>query len=80
LEKSLCGWWWWVVGVEGNFSVSFGPNPRFKLWIWAWTKLNKNLAGNIFTPQWLTITEDCKPINLSFNKDGGYFGKYFKSN
>ena len=35
----------WVVvggggGVEGNFSVSFGPNPGFKHWIWAWTKLN----------------------------------------
>ena len=32
-------------GVEGNFSVSFGPNPGFKLWIWAWTKLNKKNSG-----------------------------------
>ena len=37
--KSLCGW---VVvgGVESNFSVSFGPKPWFRLWIWTWTKLN----------------------------------------
>ena len=27
-------------GVEGNFSVSFGPKPGFRLWIWTWTKLN----------------------------------------
>ena len=25
---------------EGKFSVSFGPNLRFRLWIWTWTKLN----------------------------------------
>jgi hypothetical protein len=31
-----CGW----VGVEGNFSVSFGPKPGFRLWILTWTKLN----------------------------------------
>ena len=37
------GGWWVGGGVEGNFSVSFGPNPGFKLWIWAWTKLNKML-------------------------------------
>jgi hypothetical protein len=35
----LCGW---VVvgGVKGNFSVSFGPKPRFRLLIWFWTNLN----------------------------------------
>ena len=27
-------------GVEGNFSVSFGPKPGFMLGIWTWTKLN----------------------------------------
>ena len=27
--ESLFGLWWWVVGVEGNFSVSFGPKPGF---------------------------------------------------
>ena len=27
-------------GVEGNFSVNFGPKPGFRLWIWTWTKLN----------------------------------------
>ena len=25
---------------EGKFSVSFGPNLQFRLWIWTWTKLN----------------------------------------
>ena len=25
-----------VVGVEGNFSVSFGPKPGFRLWLWFW--------------------------------------------
>ena len=30
----------WVGGFEGKFSVSFGPNPGFRLWIWTWTKLN----------------------------------------
>jgi hypothetical protein len=30
------------VGVEGNFSVSFGPKPGFRLWFWSWTKLNNN--------------------------------------
>ena len=28
-------------GVEGNFSVSFGPKLGIRLWIWTWTKLNK---------------------------------------
>ena len=28
---------------DGNFSVSFGPKPRFRLWIWTWTKLNNKL-------------------------------------
>jgi hypothetical protein len=27
-------------GVEGNFSVSFGPKPGFRLWLWFWPKLN----------------------------------------
>ena len=27
-------------GVEGNFSVSFGPKSGFMLGIWTWTKLN----------------------------------------
>ena len=39
-EKFVWVGGWWVVGVEGNFSVSFGPNPGFRLWIWTWTKLN----------------------------------------
>jgi hypothetical protein len=29
-------------GLEGKFSVSFGPKPWFKLWIWTWTKLNNS--------------------------------------
>ena len=29
-------------GVEGNFSVSFGPKPGFRLWIRTWTKLNNS--------------------------------------
>ena len=33
---------WVVVGIEGKFSVSFGSNARFRLWIWTETKLNKN--------------------------------------
>jgi hypothetical protein len=36
------GWWEVVVGVEGNFSVSFGPKPGFRLWLWFWPKLNNN--------------------------------------
>jgi hypothetical protein len=32
----------WVVGFEGNFIVSFGPKPGFRLRILPWTKLNKN--------------------------------------
>ena len=32
---------------EGNFSVSFGPKPWFKLWIWTWTKLN-NMEPLVF--------------------------------
>ena len=33
----------WVVGggLEGKFSVSFGPKPEYRLWIWTWIKLNK---------------------------------------
>ena len=38
---------WMVVvvggGLEGNFSVCFGPNP----WIWTWTKLNKKHFGRM---------------------------------
>ena len=42
LGQSLLGEkfvWWLVGGVEGNFSVSFGPKPEFRLGIWTWTKL-----------------------------------------
>jgi hypothetical protein len=26
--------------LEGDFSVSFGPRPGLRLWIWTCTKLN----------------------------------------
>ena len=41
---------WVVVVVEGKFSVSFGPNLWFRLWIWTWTKLNNNLHLVVINP------------------------------
>ena len=37
----------WVGGFEGKFSVSFGPNPEFRLWIWTWTKLS-NIFSKVY--------------------------------
>ena len=37
----------WEV-LEVNFSVSFGPNQWFRLWIWTWTKLN-NMIVQLYT-------------------------------
>ena len=34
-------------GFLGKFSVSFGPKPWFRLWIWTWTKLN-NYFNQVF--------------------------------
>ena len=34
---------WVVSGLEGNFSVSYGPKLLFRLWIWTCTKLNNKL-------------------------------------
>ena len=34
-------------GLEGKFSVSFGPNPEFRLWIWTWTKLS-NIFSKVY--------------------------------
>ena len=49
-------WWWWVGGhLDSEFSVSFGPNLRFRLWIWTWTKLNKNL----YTTKKLLVRAEC---------------------
>ena len=31
---------WQYGGFDSEFSVSFGPKLRFRLWIWTWTKLN----------------------------------------
>ena len=46
MEDNL--YFFWQIGrrpqIYGN-RVSFGPNPGFKLWIWAWTKLNKILES-----------------------------------
>ena len=39
--KVFGGWWWWVV-LNTTLVFSFGPNLWFRLWIWPWTKLNKN--------------------------------------
>ena len=38
------GWWWF----DSKFSVSFGPNLRFRLWIWTLTKLN-NMKEQLFS-------------------------------
>ena len=32
-----------VGGLEGDFSVSFGPKLLVRLWIWTWTKLNNTV-------------------------------------
>ena len=41
-----------VGGLEGDFSVSFGPKLPFRLWIWTWTKLDKNSSGHQTKSAW----------------------------
>ena len=45
-EKFVWVGGWWVGGLEGKFSVSFGPKLGFRLWVLTWTKLNKSININ----------------------------------
>ena len=47
---------------EGNFSVSFGPKPWFKLCIWTWTKLN-NMEPLVFGELVVELAEQMKNAN-----------------
>jgi hypothetical protein len=44
-----------VGGLEGMFSIIFGPKSGFMLWIWTWTKLKNYL----FRIQHISALLDC---------------------